>query len=64
MKKRVYKRFSLFPTFITSTQGTMYYMGVHIGATWRIRLNRPCAAAIWPLCHITLITCCCCSSCL
>jgi len=20
--------------------------GVHIGATWRIRLNRPCAAAI------------------
>jgi len=22
--------------------------GVHIGATWRIRLNRPCAAAIWP----------------
>ena len=31
-------------------------MGVHIGATWRIRLNRPCAAAmrpyvrlLWPL---------------
>jgi len=21
---------------------------VHIGATWRIRLNRPCAAAMWP----------------
>ena len=20
----------------------------HIGATWRIRLNRPCAAAMWP----------------
>jgi len=22
--------------------------GVHIGATWRIRLNRPCATAMWP----------------
>jgi len=22
--------------------------GVDIGATWRIRLNRPCAAAMWP----------------
>jgi len=22
--------------------------GVHIGATWRIRLNRPCAAAMQP----------------
>jgi len=22
--------------------------GVHIGATWRIRLNRPCAAAMRP----------------
>ena len=22
--------------------------GVHIGATWRIRLNRACAAAMWP----------------
>jgi len=22
--------------------------GVHIGATWRIRLNRPYAAAMWP----------------
>ena len=21
--------------------------GVHIDATWRIRLNRPCAAAMW-----------------
>ena len=21
---------------------------VHIGATWQIRLNRPCAVAIWP----------------
>jgi len=31
--------------------------GVHIGATWRIRLNRPCAAAMWPFCQITLTTC-------
>jgi len=22
--------------------------GVHISATWRIRLNRPCVAAMWP----------------
>jgi len=24
------------------------YIWVHIGATWRIRLNRLCAAAMWP----------------
>ena len=30
--------------------------GVHFGATWRVRLNRPCAAAIRPFCQITLIT--------
>jgi len=35
-------------------QGSMHYMGVHIGAIWRIRLIRPCsggpneAAALWP----------------
>jgi len=23
--------------------------GVHTGATWRIPLNRPCAAAMWPI---------------
>jgi len=37
-------------------QGSMYYMGVHIVATWRIRLNRPCAAAMRPLCEVTLTT--------
>ena len=26
--------------------------GVHIGATWRIRLNRPCASAMWPFCQL------------
>jgi len=33
-----------------------FYIWMHIGATWRIRLNRPCAAAmrpcvklLWPL---------------
>jgi len=41
-------------------QGSMCYMGVHIVATWRIWLNRPCAAAIRPSCRITLTTCCCC----
>jgi len=25
-----------------------FYVWVHIGATWRIRLNRPCAAAMRP----------------
>ena len=28
-----------------------------IGATWRKRLNRPCAAAMRPFCQITLATC-------
>jgi len=28
--------------------------GVHIGATWRIRLNRLCATALWPFCQIIL----------
>jgi len=31
--------------------------GVHTGATWRIPLNRPCAAAMRPFCQITLTTC-------
>jgi len=30
--------------------------GVHIGATWRMRLNRSCAAAMWPYCQIALTT--------
>ena len=25
------------------------WIGVHIGTTWRIPLNCPCAAAMWPL---------------
>ena len=29
-------------------QGSMCYIEVHIGAIWRIRLNRPCAAAMRP----------------
>jgi len=43
-------------------QGSMCYMGVpgvHTGATWRIRMNRPGAAAMRPVCQITLTTCCC-----
>ena len=31
-------------------------MGMHIGATWRIRLNRPCASAKRRFCQITLMT--------
>jgi len=31
--------------------------GVHIGATWRRQLNRPCAAAMQPFCQSTLTTC-------
>jgi len=30
---------------------------VHIGATWQIRLNRPCAAAMRLFCQITWTTC-------
>ena len=29
-----------------------YWMGLHIGATWQIRLNRSCATVIWP--HVKL----------
>jgi len=31
--------------------------GVRINATCRILLNRPCAAAMWPFCQITLTAC-------
>jgi len=34
--------------------------GVHTGATWRIPLYRPCAAAMRLCCQMTLTTCCCC----
>jgi len=30
----------------THAQGSMCYMEMHIGATWRIRVNRPRAAAM------------------
>jgi len=33
-------------------QGIMYEMGVHTGATWRTRANRP-RAALWPLVRLT-----------
>ena len=38
-------------------KGTTYYIGVHVGATWRIRLNRSCAAAMRLFYEITLTTC-------
>jgi len=39
-------------------RGNHYYMWVHIDATWRIRLNRPRAAAMRrPFCQTTLTTC-------
>jgi len=37
--------------------GSTYEIRVHTGATWRTRLNRPCAAAMRPFCQITLTTC-------
>jgi len=37
------------PFELWTPKGSMCYMGAHTGATWRIRLNRPCAAAMWPL---------------
>jgi len=30
--------------------------GVHIGATWQIRLNRQCVVALRPFCQITVTT--------
>ena len=30
---------------------------MHIGTTWRIRLDRPCAAPMRPFCQITLTVC-------
>jgi len=32
-----------------------FYIRVHIGATWRIRLNRPCAGGNAAFCQITLL---------
>jgi len=34
-------------------------MAIHIGTTWRIQLNHPCAAAMKPFYEITLATCYC-----
>jgi len=31
--------------------------GVHIGATWQLRLNRPRATSVRPFCQVTLTTC-------
>jgi len=36
---------------------SVWHDGVHVGATWRIRLNRPCATAMRPFWRITLTTC-------
>ena len=33
-----------------------YSIGVHIGATWRIRFNDPCAAAMRSVARITVAT--------
>jgi len=30
-------------------QGSMYYVGVHTSATWRMPFNRPCAEAMRPV---------------
>ena len=37
-------------------QGTIYYMGVLVGATWRIRLIISDAAAMWHAVTITVAT--------
>jgi len=37
-------------------QGRTLYIGVHIGVTWWMRLNRPFAPAMRPFCQITLTT--------
>jgi len=30
-------------------QGSVYYVGVHTSATWRMPFNRPCAEAMRPV---------------
>jgi len=40
-----------FEVLMDVTMATIFWLSiyvVHIGATWRIQLNRPCAAAMWP----------------
>ena len=32
-----------FGLWTRGAEGSMRYMGVHIGATWRIRVNCPCS---------------------
>ena len=39
-------------------QGSMHYVGVHTGATWRIPQDHRCVVMMWPFCEITLTTCC------
>jgi len=36
--------------------GNYVLHGLHIGATWRIQVNRPSATAMPPFCQITLTT--------
>jgi len=38
-------------------RGTVYWTGVDMCATWRIRLNRPCSAAMLSVANITAATC-------
>jgi len=33
-------------------QTTVYWVGLHTGITWRIPLNCPCAAAMWPVVNL------------
>jgi len=38
----------LFEGQIRVRQRTTILPAVHIGASWQMRLNRPCVAAMWP----------------
>jgi len=54
MAEPIEMQFGLWTLIDTMKHG---YMEMHIGTTWRIRLNRPCSVAMLPFCQITLTTC-------
>jgi len=43
-------------------KGTMQIDGLHMGATWQIRLNDQCSAAMRAVASVTAATCCYCSA--
>ena len=48
VQKRLYRLGCILWCWVGWVKGTMYYVAVHIGATWRIWLNHPCVAVMRP----------------